>query len=100
MAHDVDMDKDKVEVGDLVMERVSKFEGVVTGLHRWITGCMTATVTPRSIDKDGKPGASASFDVPRLLILNKAEVVLELHAPDSPKRTGGPQEEVSREGAR
>lgn len=81
----------KIECGDLVRDKVTGFQGIVTGVHRWITGCTTATVKPREL-KDGKPIDGQAFDSPRLEVLAKGAVVLESTDPVDPRRTGGPKD--------
>jgi hypothetical protein len=75
----------KIELGQKYRDKVTGFEGIATGIHEWLTGCTTVTITP-CVDKDGKRVKDEGFDV------NRLELV-----PDPPVRVetkddrGGPQ---------
>lgn len=81
----------QVRIGDRVRDRVGGFEGIVTGMSQWITGCDRASVQAPS--KDGKLGESYWIDVHTLDVLEAGAVVVE--PPKGPPR-GGPPSAVGR----
>lgn len=81
--------KTEVELGDLVRDHVTKFEGVVTGITEWLYNCRRAVVQPREI-KDGKPVESQSFDVDGLEIVKKQVVPRPGKPAAARASTGGP----------
>ena len=60
--------------GDEVKDTVSGFQGIVTGITRWATGCDSTIVQP-PIGEDGKLPDAHSFDIPRLKVIKAKEVV-------------------------
>jgi hypothetical protein len=56
----------KFELGVLVKDRVSGFEGVVIARTEWLYNCARYVVQPRSVDKDGKPKGAEVFDEEQL----------------------------------
>ncbi|HLW67875.1 MAG TPA: hypothetical protein VKS79_21330 [Gemmataceae bacterium] len=75
--------------GDRARDKISGFEGVVTGVHKWINGCTTISVQKETLDKDGLPLKSQSFDAPQ------CELV-EASAPVPEKPSGGPHDQPER----
>jgi hypothetical protein len=85
--------KNKIQLGDLVKDEITGFEGIVTGKHKWIHGCKRYSVQPRNLDKDNKPIAAQSFDEPQLILLTKrAELKQSVRTTGM---TGGPRDEPS-----
>lgn len=80
--------KNKIELGDLVKDEITGFEGIVTGQHKWLHGCTRFSVQPREL-KDGKAIEPAGFDEPQLILLKKRS---ELKVATTDK-TGGPRDE-------
>lgn len=79
-----------VDLGDLVRDRVTGFEGIVTGMTRWLTGCDRAVVQSRVLH-EGRPQMSESFDVMQLEILEKCVIQIEPQVTETATRTGGPR---------
>ena len=89
----------EIELGDLVKDVVTGFEGVAVSKHIFLTGCNRWGVQP--LPKPGKKGEpityksdSTAFDEPQLVILEKEKVKLpeaktEPAAPEHRKK-GGP----------
>lgn len=65
---------EKVELGDVVKDRVTGFKGVVVGITRWLYGCDRAIVQPEGINKEGKTYENQSFDAPQLEVVTKKKV--------------------------
>lgn len=79
----------KVELGDLVKDKVTGFKGVAMGRTTWLFGCDRISVQPQGLTKDGKTYEVQSFDEPQLEIIKKAKTK------DKPSNhtTGGPRSE-------
>lgn len=74
----------KINLGDLVVDNVSGFEGIAVCKHDYLNGCTRFSVQPR-VDKEGKLPDIQTFDEPSLA--KKVEKVVE----EGPKNTGGPE---------
>ncbi len=59
-----------VELGDLVKDSVSGFEGVAVSSHHYMQGCVRFAVQPK-IDKEGKLPEQQVFDEPQLELIQK-----------------------------
>lgn len=89
-----------VENGDKVLDKISGFEGIVTGTTIYLNGCVRFIIQPK-IDKDGKMPGPEWIDEEQLEVLEKGafkkeEVVISIsEKPDSipipvVRKTGGP----------
>ena len=78
----------RFELGSKVRDRVTGFEGIVTGRYEFLYGCRRYGVQSREL-KDGKPIDSVGFDEDALEVVVAAE-------PHVMKETGGPQREPER----
>lgn len=76
--------------GDKAKDKITGFEGIVTGFTRFITGCDQYCLTPQGVDKEGKTVESKWFDENRIEITAKQVVVIESVQASEPMRTGGP----------
>ncbi len=78
----------RVELGDLVIDTVTKFKGIVTQKVYYLQGCARFCVSPQGLDKDGKIKDSCFIDEPQLEVSKKAVVKVD---PDilEETRTGG-----------
>lgn len=79
----------KIELGDLVKDRVTGFKGVAIGVTTWLYGCARIVVQPVGLTKEGRTYETQSFDEPQLEVVKKAK------AKDTPENhtTGGPRME-------
>lgn len=82
---------EKIEIGDLVRDRVTGFEGLVVARTEWLNGCARITVQPRTLDKDGKPIEAHGFDDLQCEVVQKDAIGRKAR-----RSTGGPREEVRR----
>jgi hypothetical protein len=78
-----------IELGDVVRDKVTGFEGVAIGVTTWLHGCRRITVQPRAL-KDGRPIEPLSFDEPQL------EIVETKVVEQGSRKTGGPRPEPTR----
>lgn len=80
---------DRIELGDLVKDRLSGLTGVVTGKCAYISGCRHAVVTPQEV-KDGKPVDGSWINEDALDVVEKSAVVYHKNniggPPSSPPR--------------
>ena len=65
---------ERIELGDLVIDPVTKFKGIATQKVYYLQGCARFCVSPQGLDKDGKMQESFFFDEPQLKI-NKKGVI-------------------------
>lgn len=72
----------RIELGDLVKDTVTGFQGVAIGRTEWLHGCERIIVQPK-VGKDGKLGENGQFDEPQLDVV-KAKV----SAKGNPKKGG------------
>jgi hypothetical protein len=78
---------DNIQLGDLVRDRITGFEGVVECISEWLNSCRRITVKPIFL-KDGVTVKNETFDAPQL-------EVIEAGYFDKPvirkgEKTGGP----------
>ena len=75
----------KIELGDLVKDRISGFSGIVTARSEYLNGCISVLVSPTNLDNDGKKIKGIWFDDVQLEVEEqKAFGSLE-------RATGGPE---------
>lgn len=63
-------------LGLTVKDRITGFQGVVTGYVTYLSGCNQCLVVPR-VGKDGKKIEGEWFDEQRLVTLSHARIVLD-----------------------
>lgn len=73
----------QIKLGDLVRDKVTGFQGIVTCETRFLNGCKRLGVQPR-VNKDGKLDDAMSFDEMQLELVNAAVVS------DKKSKKGGP----------
>ncbi len=56
----------RFELGDILKDRVTGFEGVAIGRTAWFTGCDTVGIKPTTL-KDGKTIDAEWFDIRRIV---------------------------------
>lgn len=80
----------KIELGDIVRDKVTGFKGVAMGRTTWLFGCDRISVQPQGLKKEGGTYEVQSFDEPQLEIVKKAKTK------DKPENHthGGPREEA------
>jgi hypothetical protein len=76
-----------IELGHVVRDRITGFEGIVTGLVNYITGCNQALVQPKMHEHDFLE--SRWFDMDRLEIANQVRFELAISS-------AGPDKEAPR----
>jgi hypothetical protein len=65
-----------IELGRKVKDKVTGFEGTVTGFVTYITGCNQALVTPK-VQKDGSSVDPRWYDEQRLEYVGVERIVLD-----------------------
>ncbi len=64
----------RIELGDLVMDTVTKFKGITTQKVFYLQGCARFCISPQGLDKDEKVKESLFIDEPQLKIIKKAVI--------------------------
>lgn len=82
--------REDICLGDTAKDTITGFQGVVTARTSWIDACDHLSLLPTTLDKDGQPQKSYSFDSTRL------ELVSKLQPPAPAEHRGGPMEEPVR----
>jgi len=80
----------KVELGDIVRDSVTGFEGIVEGITLWRFGCRRIQVRPTKLKDDGTLHEMQVFDEPALHIIKRANVPIKVQAERT--RRGGPKD--------
>lgn len=78
-------------LGKSARDVITGFEGVISGVCYYLTGCAQVVLLPRELDKDGDTRASRWYDVGRLEILDEPAVELV----DAPKVLGDQEDSGS-----
>jgi len=68
------MRKNKIELGDAVHCKITKYRGIVTAITRWLNGCSRVTVQPRKLNKDGSLNEGQCIDEVQLVVDKKHAV--------------------------
>jgi len=76
--------KKEMNLGDVVRDIITGFEGIITSKCDYITGCTHFGIAPTEL-KDGRPQDSYYLDEQRLIFVKKSELS------ESSIRKGGPQ---------
>lgn len=63
-------------LGHKVKDKITGFEGTVTGYVKYISGCNQCLVVP-PVAKDGKMAEASWIDEQRLVVLSKKPMVLD-----------------------
>ncbi len=78
----------KFEVGTVVKDLISSFEGVIENRTQWLNNCNTYGVQSTKL-KEGNPQETQSFDEPQLELVKS-----NIHKPST--KTGGPQRKMEK----
>jgi hypothetical protein len=81
-----------VQLGSIVRDRITGFQGIAFGRHEYLTGCNKITIQPQGVDKDGAPRKSEWFDEQTLDVLEPMREGLI----DEGDVVGGPMDEPRR----
>lgn len=65
-----------IKLGQKVQDKITGFEGVVTGRAEFLTGCTQCVVVP-PVDKKGAHREAVWFDEQRLVVISREIVVLD-----------------------
>lgn len=83
---------EKIELGDIAEDVITKYRGVVVGFTKHLTGCDRFTLQSQDI-KDGKIPDAYGFDVTTVKLIEKGAVqptrTLE-PLPEPERKAGGP----------
>ncbi len=76
-----------VELGDLVKDKITGLQGLVTGRTDWLYGCVRFVIQPTAL-KDGAVQDASTFDEPQLIILKKGFLSNKVDRATTPRRHG------------
>lgn len=79
-----------IELGKLGRDKVTHFEGIITGRAQYLTGCDQYTLVPQV--KDGKLESAQWFDEGRIEIIGAGISASDVAGP----KPGGPQRDAPR----
>jgi hypothetical protein len=79
----------KFELGSILKDSVTGFQGVVTGRTEWLYGCKRYVLTPQKL-KDGRPIEGVWVDEPQLIEVKSSKT----KNPEKP--THGPRNDPKR----
>lgn len=82
----------RIQLGDLVRDRITGFEGVVIARTQWLNMCDRYTVQPRKLDDKGGVSEPHSFDDADLEVVEEAVIERTFYTPEN----GGPAPEPDR----
>lgn len=80
----------RINLEDLVRDRITLLEGVVNGITLWRQGCDHVGIKPQGLDKDGKPKDLFWFDEPDVELVEAGKYPPAETSPVTKQRTGGP----------
>lgn len=63
------METQKAQLGDIVKDKFTGFEGTAMGRCEYLTGCEQILVVPLSLDEKGNPRENKWFDIDRLEVV-------------------------------
>lgn len=81
-----------INLGDIVRDSISGYEGVVIGITDWIYGCRRLAVQSKGLH-DGIPIAPVSIDEPQCVLVSEA---IAEHKVEPLRKTGGPHTAATR----
>jgi hypothetical protein len=79
---------EKIELMDVVRDRITEFEGVVVGMVDHINGCSKVHIQSRSFKPDGTPIDPISVDEVDVILVERPK------RKDPRPNTGGPRDDV------
>lgn len=78
-----------IELGVRARDKVTGFEGIITGCSQWLTGCDQYVIVPPAT-KDGKMDPGQWFDEGRIEVLGQGVSIASVTA----AKAGGPQRDL------
>ena len=81
---------EKAELGDVVKDKISGFQGVVTGIHKYLNGCTRLSVSPQTVKKDEKIPLddvhldSIQVEIVKKNVMESVKETVEGPRPDAP----------------
>ena len=85
-----------VKLGEKVRDKITGLEGIATGRHEYLHGCVRISVQPQEV-KDGKPAELVFLDEPQLdVIAAKSIEPSSTTGPGGPRHDPGPRPTPSR----
>lgn len=63
-----------IQIGSIARHKIHGFEGVVSGVTRWLTNVDQYTLSPQRVNEDGTPSKSRTFDAGSLIYVGESGV--------------------------
>jgi hypothetical protein len=84
----------QIQLGDMVKDRITGFQGVVLAITHWFNGCVRLVVQPDKLNKEGGIAKEETFDAEQVDVVKtqayKRLALEQVQAP-APAPTGGPR---------
>ena len=84
-----------IELGLVVRDRVSGFQGVAFGVCRYLYGCVSILVKPQKLSKDGEIMDGKWLDEDQLEVVTKRAVKKPRKPTKRAVSTGGPRSDLA-----
>lgn len=62
---------EKPSLGDQACDRITGFEGIVTGISGYLNGCARVMIQPSTLDKEGKMLEPQWFDIEQTKLVQR-----------------------------
>ena len=79
------MTMNKVRLGDMALDTITGYEGIVEAETLWLNGCRRLSLQAKGVDDKGKVRESYTTDETTIELVESAAVSTRAH-----RRTGGP----------
>lgn len=89
----------EIELGDLVKDEITNFEGIAVSATIWLNGCRRIGIQSRTLEKDGRVQSVEVFDEVQLVVIEKGVFTGENTRKALKKKnekTGGPLRDEAR----
>lgn len=83
-------DANPADLGDHVRDKVTGFKGIVTGVFKYMNGCVRLMLEARTL-KDGKPIEAYTVDDSQVEVIKRQAVPTKYSAYSTRSGTGGPR---------
>lgn len=81
----------KPKIGDRAKDIVTGFTGIITGKHKWISGCDTVTLQSQEMH-NGEPVKTRGCDINCIEVLERGAVKANDHKLPAREKVGGPRD--------
>lgn len=79
------MARKEIQLGDLVKDVITGFEGIAIAETKWLTGCIRYGLRSRKLDNKSIPQEDQWFDKDQLKVIKQDAVSINIEAPAGPQ---------------